>query len=48
MTGRSATLLVLTLYAHQVRQHRKLTDARLRPRPIHLPEVPAQRQPDQT
>jgi hypothetical protein len=45
----TATLLALTLYVHQLRQHRRLTDARLRPRnPTDLPEIPAQRGPDQT
>jgi Mg2+ and Co2+ transporter CorA len=45
-----ATLLALTLYVVQVRQHRKLLDARPRPPATltHLPELPTQHQPGQT
>jgi hypothetical protein len=45
----TATLLALTLYVHQVRQHRKLLDHRtLPPTFTHLPDIPTQRSPDQT
>jgi hypothetical protein len=44
-----ATMLALTLYVVQARQHRKLLDARPRPPTTltHLPELPTQHQPGQ-
>jgi hypothetical protein len=41
----TAVVLALALFAHQVRQQRKLMDGRRRP-VSPLPEVPPQRSPD--
>jgi hypothetical protein len=43
----TGTALALSLYVHQLRQHRKLLGRRAAVPPLpQLPDVPAQRQPE--